>query len=264
MKRNAEISSYVSSKYASIVRKSYVVARIAERKENMENKYTKKIAAGFTMIAAIGYSGVLFQWEKHFTVSEWTVYSFTMLAFLAVFMETLLARYSEKNYLIIRRPITFVTAIYFIVQILISLVVFLIPDVWNQKPIIGIEILWNLLCVIFYEIFRHSASFIEKQDCKSGEKIMNIRMMYADIWVIGKQCQNSELAQNILKIAEEIRYIDPMSSEKLAGIEERIWNHIGWLQEAVEDKDDQKTQKYIEKLYILLEERRQKCLAVKQ
>lgn len=110
------------------------------------------------------------------------------------------------------------------------------------------------VCMISSEIGRN---IIENTEKKVDAKVSYIREIQADIEMCAERETDPEIKNQLLDLAEKVRYSDPMSSESLATIENKIVNIISEL-----DTSDNK-QAVIKEIDLLITERNKKAKMTK-
>ena len=90
-----------------------------------------------------------------------------------------------------------------------------------------------------------------------------IRSLEADIGGIAAKCSDPSLKKELEKLREIIRYSDPMSSPRLASIEESIQERCNYLGELVTRQDYNSALAAVQQIGRLLIERNEKCKLLK-
>lgn len=92
---------------------------------------------------------------------------------------------------------------------------------------------------------------------KVNQKVFYIRELQADVEMLAEQEQNPEIKTSLTRLAERIRYSDPMSNVALADLEAKIQEKVTALRTA-----DYKLE-IIAELDLLLAERNRKAKILK-
>lgn len=100
-------------------------------------------------------------------------------------------------------------------------------------------------------------NIIENTEKKVDAKVSYIREIQADIEMCAERETDPEIKNQLLDLAEKVRYSDPMSSDILAEIENKISNKISEL-----DTSDNK-QAVIKEIDLLITERNKKAKMTK-
>ena len=104
--------------------------------------------------------------------------------------------------------------------------------------------------MITAEIGRDIVSNVEE---KVQSKVSYIREIQTDIEIAAERESDSAIKQKILKLAEKVRYSDPISSGELSELEKRISDMVKELYDA----DDKLA--IVDEIELLLLERNKKC-----
>ena len=89
------------------------------------------------------------------------------------------------------------------------------------------------------------------------KKVFYIRSLQSDLEMIAETENNQEIKKMLIQLAEKIRFSDPMSSDELEDIENRIISKVNEL------KDCSDKQSVMKELDLLLIERNKKCKFLK-
>lgn len=221
-------------------------------KKNIKRAYT---ALG---IAFIIFNIIAFVVPTVKTKTFWIAYAFTIVAFalqVAVWNTAFKADDALKSkYLGI--PIVYVGILYLVLQIIAFAVFFAFPVIPSWIAVIACVLILGLsaICLIGTDAARNEIKRVEE---KVTQKVFYIRQLQTDVEMLAEQEQNPETKAALTELAEKIRYSDPMSSEELAEIEEKINNTLIELKSAAD-----KTA-IITKLNSLLTERNKKIKLMK-
>ena len=112
----------------------------------------------------------------------------------------------------------------------------------------------SAICLISADAAREEISRVEE---KVNRKVFYIRELQVDVEMLTEQEQNPETKMALKKLAEKIRYSDPMSSEDLVDLETKISEKVVALKTA-----DHKSKMIVE-LDSLLTERNKKVKLLK-
>ena len=112
----------------------------------------------------------------------------------------------------------------------------------------------SVICLISADVARDEINRVEE---KVNQKVFYIRELQADVEMLAEQEQNPEIKTSLTKLAEKIRYSDPMSNVALADLEARIREKVTALRTA-----DHKLE-IIAELDLLLVERNRKAKILK-
>ena len=112
----------------------------------------------------------------------------------------------------------------------------------------------STICLISSDVTRDEINRVEE---KVNQKVFYIRELQADVEILAEQEQNPEIKTSLTRLAEKIRYSDPMSNVALADLEARIREKVTALRTT-----DHKLE-IITELDLLLAERNRKAKILK-
>lgn len=95
------------------------------------------------------------------------------------------------------------------------------------------------------------------------QKVNAIRSMQVDIEMLASQTTDIDLKKAISKLAERVRFSDPMSHADLGTLETRIEQRINDLKHLVQTADVERASTTIQEAELLLEERNKKAKLLK-
>ena len=131
-------------------------------------------------------------------------------------------------------------------------------------PIVHIGIVYLVICTaiaaiaaIFMIAADAGRTEIEKVEQKVQGKVFYIKNLQVDIEILASAEKDAKTKEQLEQLAEKVRFSDPMSSEQLASLEEKISLAVENL------KSSGNKMKIIEELNLLLDERNRKCKILK-
>lgn len=192
------------------------------------------------------------------TAAFWISYAFTVIAFAAqiIIWKAALGRSESLKSKFLGLPVLHIGIVYLVVQV-VALIVFLsIPTlpIWSALVACAVIAGVSAVCMIASDVGRGE---IDRVSAKVQEKTFYIRELQADVEMLEEQEQNPEIKISLTKLAEKIRYSDPMSNIALADLEDRIREKVTALRTA-----DHKLE-IIAELDLLLAERNRKAKILK-
>lgn len=188
----------------------------------------------------------------------WISYGFTVLAFAAQ-IAIWKAAFGRAEFLkskFLGFPIVHIGIVYLVVQI-IDLAVFLfIPTlpIWSAVVACAVIAGVSAVCMIASDVGR---SEIERVSAKVREKTFYIKQLQVDVELLAGAETDTATKSALTRLAEKIRYSDPMSDGQLADIEDRITVKFAELKSSADKV------KIINELNSLLDERNRKCKLLK-
>lgn len=125
-----------------------------------------------------------------------------------------------------------------------------------QMLILAGHLVLNISCFLSKEI-------IEEVEHNVAVKSTHLKLLQVDVEMVAEKSINTEVKQAYTKLAERIRYSDPMSSDAIKGLEDELDDVIAQAKHAVAVSDDQNALILCRKADLLLTERNKKCMAYK-
>lgn len=188
----------------------------------------------------------------------WISYGFTVIAFaLQIFIWK--KSFSEKDTLkskFLGIPIVHIGIVYLILQIISFAVFTALPmlPLWSAIVTDILILAICSVCMISADVARNEIDRVEE---KVQKKVFYLKNLQADIELLADAETDAQAKASIEKLAEAIRYSDPMSSDELSDIETKI------SVKAEELKTAPDKVKMIEEILRLLAERNKKCKLLK-
>ena len=192
------------------------------------------------------------------TATFWTAYVFTVVAFLLQLLVWKVA-FGKKDTLkskFLGIPVIYVGATYLIVQLIVFAIFMIFPmlPVWLAIVVCSIVLAISMLFVIAGGA---GANEINRVEEKIKVKRAFIQFLQADIEMLAESETDPETKVSLKKLAEKVRFSDPMSHEMLGELESRISAKVEELKFA-----DNKSA-LIKEIDQLLLERNKKCKILK-
>ena len=217
-----------------------------------------KFAYAVLGIVFILFNVIAFSVPTDKTIAFWIAYAFTVVAFVlqigiwnAAFKA---AEVLKSKFLGI--PIIYAGIAYLVFQLIVFAVFMIFPLIPTWIVVIACAMVLGIsaVCLISADAARDEINRVEE---KVNRKVFYIRELQADVEVLAEQEQNPEIKTSLTRLAEKIRYSDPMSSEALEDLEARIKEKVSVL------KTTNNKSKIITEVDLLLAERNRKAKIVK-
>lgn len=222
----------------------------------MKNKNLSFYSALCIIFALFNVISFVVPTEK--TVTFWIAYSFTVVAFAA---QILIWNYSidkketmKSKFLGI--PLVYVGFVYLTVQIIAFVIFMILPTLpeWSAVVACAVILAASALCVIAGQAGVKEINRVEE---KIKVKRAFVQFLQADIEMLAESETDPETKVSLKKLAEKVRFSDPMSHEMLGELESRISAKVEELKFA-----DNKSA-LIKEIDQLLLERNKKCKILK-
>ena len=192
------------------------------------------------------------------TATFWIAYAFTAAAFAAQIgiWKTALGKEGTLKSKFLGFPVVHIGIVYAIIQTVAFAVFLFVPTlpVWSAIVVCSVIAGISAVCMISVDAGRNE---IERVEAKVQNKVFYIRELQADIELLADNETNADVKTALTQLAEKIRFSDPMSSEQLADLENKISAKV------LELKTVPNKVEIITELNSLLDERNKKCKILK-
>jgi hypothetical protein len=195
----------------------------------------------------------------------WISYVFMLLAFG---MAALTFIYLGKSGMILRDwlfgyPIIYHCAIYIAVEMVASVIFMLLEyDVEWVLPLVIQILLMGVYAVFMLSCFASKTAITQVGD-KVEKKTRYIALLQAEVQVLCQKCEDPALKAELQKLAENIRFSDPMSNDALSDLESKLSEVIMACGEALDSGNLTLAAELQQKAAGMLVERNAKCKALK-
>lgn len=107
-------------------------------------------------------------------------------------------------------------------------------------------------------------NFVQAQEIKLEDRTVFMRKLYAEANALKNTVSDRELLGMVTKLAENVRFSDPTSSEAIFELENKLYGTFGEIKDAIKMKDTEKAKKLIVRFNQQLEERNSMCKYAKK
>ena len=188
------------------------------------------------------------------TATFWTAYAFTVVAFVLQLIVWKIA-FGRKETLkskFLGIPLVHVDIIYLIVQLITFAIFMIFPTlpVWLVVVVCAIILAISTLCAIAGQA---GANEINRVEEKIKVKRAFIQFLQTDIEMLVERETDAETKAALKKLAEKVRYSDPMNHEILDELESRIASKVEQMKTAANKKA------LVGEIELMLIERNKKC-----
>ena len=192
------------------------------------------------------------------TATFWIAYVFTAAAFAAQIgiWKTALGKAETLKSKFLGFPVVHIGIVYAVIQVIAFAVFMFVPTLpaWSAIVVCSVIAGISAVCMISADAGRDE---IERVEAKVQKKVFYIRELQVDIELLADNESDAAVKTALAQLAERIRYSDPMSSEQLADLENKISSKVAELK-ATSNKLE-----IITELNSLLDERNKKCKILK-
>lgn len=192
------------------------------------------------------------------TTTFWIAYVFTAAAFATqiIIWKTAFGKEETLKSKFLGFPVVHIGIVYAIIQTVAFAAFLFVPTLPVWSPIVVCSVIAgaSAVCMISADVGRDE---IERVETKVQKKGFYIRELQADVELLADNETVSDVKTALMQLAEKIRFSDPMSSEQLADLENKISTKIAEL------NTTSSKMKIITELNSLLDERNKKCKILK-
>ena len=186
-------------------------------------KKNKGMAYAVLAIAFVLFNVISFAIPTAKTATFWTAYAFTTIAFAS---QIIIWKFAFKGADTLKSkflgiPLISVGITYLIVQI-IAFVVFMafpIAPTWIAIVVCALILGFSAICLIGTETCRKEINRVEETVEK---KVFYIKSLQVDVEMLASAERDTDTKAALAKLADKIRFSDPMSNEALADLEAEI------------------------------------------
>ncbi len=221
-------------------------------------KKNKGMAYAVLAIAFVLFNIIAFAVPTAKTATFWIAYAFSVVAFASqiVIWEFAFKGADTLKSKFLGIPLISVGITYLVIQIIAFAVFMALPLTASWIAIVVCALILGIsaICLIGTETGREEINRVEE---KVEKKVFYIKSLQVDVEMLASAEQDSDTKMALTKLAEKIRFSDPMSDEALVDLEAKITAKVEELKTA-EDKAE-----IITVLDSLLTERNKKCRILK-
>lgn len=221
-------------------------------------KKNKGMAYAVLGIAFALFNVIVFAIPTVKTTTFWIAYAFTTVAFA---LQIVIWKFAFKETDTLKSkflgiPLISVGITYLIFQIIASAIFIALPLTATWIAIIVCALILGIsgICLIGTETGKEEINRVEE---KVEKKVFYIKSLQVDIEMLANAEANADKKQKLIKLAEKIRFSDPMSNDALADLEAEITEKVKELK-STENKEE-----IITVLDLLITERNKKAKILK-
>lgn len=220
----------------------------------------KKQTRGYLIlgILALLVSVTAFAVPAEKTGAFWIAYAFTLAAIAAqiIVWKAAFGREDSLKSRFLGLPVIHIGVVYLVLQLIAFTVFLFTPAAPAWSAVIACALIAGIsaVCMISADTGRGE---IERVEAKVQEKAFYLKSLQVDAELLARQEADPETRAQLEKLAEKLRFSDPMSHPQLSGLESALSAKIAELKTAPEK------QPLIQEANALLEERNAKCKILK-
>lgn len=189
--------------------------------------------------------------------SFWVGYIFITLTFVAQLLVTLDSLKGNAEKIFYNVPLISVSFVTTIIMLVVGTVCMAVPVIPVWLGVILCAIVLAIAIIIGMQA-KATADVVGGIDEKVKNKTFFMKSLRVDVELLQARAENSEIADELKKVWDAVRYSNPVSAEALSGIEAQITIKFADLADAVEKSDIQSVEKASKELQILINDREKK------
>lgn len=155
-----------------------------------------------------------------------------------------------------------VTTLYFVAQLVLSFV-FMLMTFLPTSVVAILEVLLVATYLVFIVLSVTGINVVNNIEKVQKEKVYFVKSIAVDLDLVANKLADDASKKLVAKLAESVKYSDPMSSPALAGLESQISIKVEELKVAADENDYEKVSTSATKIEQLFAERNEKCKLLK-
>lgn len=192
------------------------------------------------------------------TATFWITYTFSAVAFIIqpFVWKIAFGKGKEIKSKFLGIPLIHVGLVYLVIQLVAFVLFMAFPNIpsWIAVIVNALIVGISVICLVSTEVGVKEINRVEE---KVKQKVFYIKELQVDVEMLAEKETDTETKKALEALAEKIRFSDPMSSEQLSELENKI---KGKVDELKTSGDKIALSKDVE---LLLEERNRKCKLLK-
>lgn len=209
------------------------------------------------------YNLLVFVIFKEHSAVFWVSYGFVILAFGVQITSMLLSfRRADVETAFFGIPLASFSLFYLIAEICVGTIFMIFQNVGTTIPLV-IQVLLFAAFAVIAVIALMARDTVREIGESVKQKVTQLKSVRVDIEMLLEHCADPELKTRLRKLAETVRYSDPMTTEAIADVEERIWQKVSELRIYCENDETDEAKKTCSALELLYVERNKKLLISK-
>lgn len=198
-------------------------------------KKNSKLGYAVLGIVFILFNVIAFAIPTVKTGTFWVAYIFSVIAFVSQvgIWKIALSKEDTLKSKFLGFSIVHIGIVYLIVQVIVFAVFMAVPTlpVWSTVVVCALVLGVSAICMISAEAGR---SEIDRVETKVKQKVFYIKSLQVDVELLASNESDSTVKAELQKLAEKIRFSDPMSLPELEAIEKEIAGKTNALKTATD------------------------------
>ena len=225
------------------------------------------MSASMFGIAFVAYNVVFFMiggFTDH-TAVFWISWLFSLISFAALAVTSFIL--GQRGMLmrdwLFGYPIIKHSTIYIILEVILSTIFCIFEDSISWQAAFVFQFIAFCVYMVFAISCFLAKNTIEEIKTKVEDKTRYIKLLRVDAEMLCEKCSDPEVKKSLQKLAEDIRFSDPMSNDALFELEKELSLAVSECDKAVVARDFENAMILCNKASMLLAERNRKCKALK-
>lgn len=189
----------------------------------------------------------------------WFSYGFVMLAFVLQIVSILTGRFETGvESVFFGIPLVSVSLFYFIITTVLSLAFMVLVSFGAKVPFMLMLVLECLVLGLYTVVFIISLShknIVVEIDKNIKKNVFAIRTLVTDVESLAEAVDDSQLKAKLNRLAEDIRYSDPMTNDVVAELDLQMKDAIAELEVYVSEQDYSNAESKIRQAQLLISKR---------
>lgn len=229
-------------------------------------KFKKPLLLAVVYLAVLGiYNILVFNIFKNPNEVFWVSYVFMTLAVLVNVGVTMLTFFKEKDIetVFFGIPLLSFSVFYVFAELFVSVVFMIFRNSLGLTLPLIVQSILLLVFIIISAIALLSKDVVQGVENTVKTNSANIKMLSVDVQVLENQCLDSELKQQLHKVAEGIKYSDPMTNAAVAQLDEMIRGKVNELKYLCQNNQKNEAMQVCFQLQSYISERNSKLILTK-
>ena len=197
--------------------------------------------------------------ENYGTESFWIGYALITVALVGNLASSFIALNSKTNAKLFNNiPLITTSIVETVVSSIAGAVFIAVPGIKSWAVVVVSAVILAISAIVSV-IAKSTADTVSDIDDKIKKQTSFIKGITLDAELLMSSAGNDEIKAEIKKVYEAFRFSDPMSSDALNDVEDRIQNQFNLLQEVVITENTEKVSQVSKDLLNLIDYRNKKC-----
>lgn len=193
----------------------------------------------------------------------WLSYGFMAAAFIFQLVSMALAfKNTSVETIFFGIPLVSLSVFYLLAELFCSLI-FMIFQGAGIKAALLVQALLLAAFAVIAIISLMSRDAVQDISSKISENVSFIRSIQVDIEMLTARCDDAELKASLKKLAETVKYSDPMTNDAVAGVESRIMQRLAEIKDYFDIGQYGDANKVCSEMELLFLERNKKLMISK-